>query len=116
MSQTLTVTRVEQVVRVNPATQQVTVTSPEQVVRVVPSGPPGPPGPAGVGATYDAVTPTAQAAHVITHNLGRDPVAVQVFDVASGLLVDDYSYVVITPNVSCRIGMDIALQLRVRLA
>jgi hypothetical protein len=56
MSQTVTVTRLEQVVRVNPATQRVTVVSPPQVVRAIPSGPPGPPGASGDEALQAHIT------------------------------------------------------------
>lgn len=63
---------------------------------------------------YDA--PAAQTTHTVTHNLGYDPVAVQVLDLDdSNILVDGYAYAVISPGVSCRVSFDVSLRVRVRL-
>lgn len=79
-------------------------------------GPPGPPGLPGAGATvFEYTMPAAQASTgAITHGLGRDPIAVQVFD-ESGVLCDGYSLSFPNPGVTVLIGFDISIQAHIRL-
>lgn len=64
---------------------------------------------------FEYVSPTAQTTHTVFHNLGHDPVAVQVIDRDSGLLVDGFSYVVLDTNTRVRIAFDISLSVTIRL-
>lgn len=64
---------------------------------------------------FEYTAPVSQTTHVVSHTLGRDPVAVQVIDLDSGLLVDNFSYVVLSPGTQCRIAFDIPLLVKIRM-
>lgn len=62
---------------------------------------------------FEYQMPVAQTTAVIDHNLGRDPVAVQVFD--DGVLCSEYSVVFTIPGQQVRLGFDVSVAAFIRL-
>ena len=58
--------------------------------------------------------PAAQTTATIDHDLGRDPVAVQVTD-SDGIVYSEYEVVNTVPQAQVRIGFDVAIQATIRL-
>lgn len=58
--------------------------------------------------------PTSQTTALVTHTLGRDPVAVQVFD-EFGVLCDGYGVTFTDPAHQVRLSFDVALKALIRL-
>jgi len=64
-------------------------------------------------APFEYQMPVAQTTAIIDHTLGRDPVAVQVFD--DGVLCSEYSVVFTVPGQQVRLGFDVSVAAFVRL-
>lgn len=62
---------------------------------------------------FEYQMPVAQTTATIDHELGRDPVAVQVFD--DGVLCSDYSVVFTIPGQQVRLGFDVSVAAFIRL-
>lgn len=80
----------------------------------------GPPGPGGTGGTgsgqtrvFEYLMPVAQTTALITHDLGHDPVGVQV--VVDGTARDEYSVSFPIPGETVLIGFDVTVQALIRL-
>ena len=63
---------------------------------------------------YVYVMPTAQTSATINHTLGRDPIAVQVFD-ETGVLCEGYSVAFTVPTTQVQVGFDISMAATIRL-
>lgn len=94
----------------------------QDLLILTPGGPPGPPGaqgqqgPAGtpgVGSPFEYPMPIAQTTAVIDHDLGRDPVAVQV--VVDGVQASEFEVVFTVPSEQIRVGFDIPVAALIRL-
>jgi len=60
------------------------------------------------------VMPVAQTTATIDHDLGRDPIVVQVLD-ESGEVCDEFSVVYTIPNQQLRVGFDIPVKATIRV-
>lgn len=74
----------------------------------------GGPGSGAQFVLYEHIQETVQATWTIHHGMGRDPVAVQVFD-ASGDVRDEYSIVITEPNQTVTLGYDVPISGKARL-
>jgi len=63
---------------------------------------------------FEYTAPVPATVHVVTHDLGRDPVSIQVWD-DDGLLCDGYSVVFTVPGQQVRIGFDVSIKATIRL-
>jgi hypothetical protein len=86
-----------------------------EVGLVGPRGPRGFPGPGGSGvlSVFEYQMPHAQTTAIIDHTLGRDPVAVQVFD--GDQLCDEYGVVFTRPGEQVTVGFDVSVAAFIRL-
>lgn len=90
---------------------EVITTSEVTVVEVVVPGPQGVPGAGADPFAYQMPAPATTA--TITHNLGRDPVAVQVID--GGRLCSEYGFFITVPGAEVQIGFDVSIAALIRL-
>lgn len=87
---------------------------PVEATTPVVAGPPGAGG-GGSGTTkvFEYLMPVAQTTALITHDLGHDPVGVQV--VVDGTARDEYSVSFPVPGETVLIGFDVSVQALIRL-
>lgn len=65
---------------------------------------------------FEYLMPVPQTTALIDHNLGYDPVAIQVLDTGSGEHFAEWSAVFTVPGQQIRLGFDVAVAALIRLA
>lgn len=81
-------------------------------------GKPGEPGAKGEkgetgGTVFEYLMPVAQTTALVEHNLGRDPVAIQV--IVDGTVREEYSVSFPLPGATVLVGFDVSVQALIRL-
>jgi hypothetical protein len=91
----------------------------EDVILITSSGLPGPPGrdgvdgQDGVAAPFEYQMSAPATTATVVHDLGRDPVAVQVFD--GGVLCNEYGFYITVPHTEVQLGFDVPVTALIRL-
>lgn len=76
-------------------------------------GPPGAPGASGTSSVFEYLMPIPATTVTIDHNLGRDPVAVQVF--LEGMVAEEYAVFFTVPGEQVQLSFDLAVAAFIRL-